>query len=270
MKRIIFIGTSASVPTEYRNPPCIYVDLEKVRFLIDCGEGSQLNMIKKGVSFMKLDYIFISHAHGDHWYGILGLLDTMELYDREKDLKIFVPSDNYYFFQEIIPEYEWIEIIPYDELELDLGEFILKTFPLKHSIPTYGFYLKEKDKIKFKKEIMNNLPMEKRIEIVKNYQKYPEYWYIKKGIKICICPDTRPIINEYIRNCDILIHECTYSSEDYEKAIETFHTCAIELKNYKCKKYLYHISPRYKGKEEILEEESGGKVVNDMDEILLK
>jgi len=273
MERIIALGTGAAVPTKIRGMSCIYIDLISTRFLIDCGEGSQLKMIEKGLSFMKLDYIFISHRHGDHWYGILGLLDTMELYDRTSPLHIFVPIEDYYYFEDILPQYEWMNLTPYDDkFEIELNkDFKLKAFKLKHSVPTYGFYLEQKDKIKFDKEKMNSLPIEERIKIVQNYEKYPDFWTIKKGNRTAICPDTRPIWNEYIQRANIIIHECTFSSEDYDHAIETWHTSAIELKPYSKNKklYLYHISPRYKNKEKILEDESGGTVLNDFDEIII-
>ena len=150
---ITVLGTSSATPTRDRNPSAHYVRLDKHYFLIDCGEATQLQLTKYNLRLQKIKYVLISHLHGDHLYGLVGLISTFMLLNRQTDLHVYGPKGikeiillqlrysnsftgyNLYFHELTSKE---SEIIYEDE------KVLVKTIPLKHRIVTNGFLFQEK------------------------------------------------------------------------------------------------------------------------------
>ena len=147
------LGTASALPTTERYPSAQVLDVRGRLFMIDCGEGAQIQMRKAGISFLKVEHICLSHIHGDHIFGIFGLLSTMGLLGRSSQLNIYAPEDFgpvLDFFKEKFGEgllYE-INFVPLrmtsPEVVYENRTIELLAFPLNHRIPTFGFIIREK------------------------------------------------------------------------------------------------------------------------------
>ena len=147
------LGTASALPTTERYPSAQVLDVRGRLFMIDCGEGAQMQMRRAGISFLKVEHICLSHIHGDHVFGIFGLLSTMGMLGRASVLNIYAPADFepvLHFFLEHFGEGIRFEI-NYVPLKMASPEIIhenrsveLLAFPLNHRIPTYGFIIREK------------------------------------------------------------------------------------------------------------------------------
>lgn len=147
------LGTASALPTANRYPSAHILTVRERLFLIDCGEGAQMQMRKAGVSIARIDNIFISHMHGDHLFGLFGLLSTLAMMGRTSPLYVYAP-----YRMSVVLEFfkqEFGEGIKYDivhkpirckepELILDMKHLEVYTFPLRHRGETYGFLFKEK------------------------------------------------------------------------------------------------------------------------------
>lgn len=271
---LTILGSGAAVPTLRRNPTSQYIVCNDRHILIDCGEGTQMQIRKFGIKFQRISHILISHLHGDHYFGLVGLLSTMHLMGRDMGIRIYGP--------------EGLETVIRSQLELggtkldfnltfislngDEAKLIFEdrlieihTFPLKHRIPTNGFVIKEKIKqhhliseaIKRTGLRLEHLPILKRGENVTDengkvydFEDYtlppsPSYSY-------AFCSDTMywETIIPHIENVTVLYHEATFSEKDKERAKATYHSTAaqaakIALKAKAKKLYLGHLSARY-------------------------
>ena len=153
--KITFLGTGSAIPTARRSHTAIYLQYKAENILIDCGEGTQRQMRLNKVGFSKISTIFISHLHGDHFFGLIGLISTFGILNREKELHIHGPKG----IKEVIniqlkhsKSYVKYKII-FNELNSTESELIfedekveIKTVPLHHRIYTNGFFFKEKEK----------------------------------------------------------------------------------------------------------------------------
>lgn len=194
------MGTASAMPISDRNPSAQVLNVHGRLFLIDCGEGTQRQFRCCHLSFLKVDAIFLSHIHGDHLFGIFGLLSTMSMYGRTQKLMIFAPKSfasvlKFYmsWFSEGI-SYE-IEHVPLSmdspETIYEAGELKVSAFPLRHKIECFGYRFDYK-------------------------QKY-SYAY---------CSDTMafPELSGWVKGVDLLYHEATYTREFAEKAAQRFHS----------------------------------------------
>jgi ribonuclease Z len=152
---VTILGSGAALPTYSRNPTSHYIQCNNRHILIDCGEGTQMQMRKYGVKFQQISHIFISHLHGDHFFGLVGLLSTMHLLGRDKGVTIYAPSE----LEQIIKSQLEIggsklgfglTFIPISKNQTGIlfeDRLIeIHTFPLVHKIQTNGFLIKEKQK----------------------------------------------------------------------------------------------------------------------------
>ena len=153
---ITILGSGAALPTLNRMPSSQYINCNNRHFLIDCAEGTQVQLRKYKVHFQKISHIFISHLHGDHYFGLVGLLSSMSLLGREKEMHLFGPPE----LEEIITtqlQYGGSRLsfnINFHSLRFDVKEKIHEddvlevfSFPLKHKVPTCGFLINEKPKL---------------------------------------------------------------------------------------------------------------------------
>ena len=153
--KITILGSGAALPTNKRGPSAQYIDCINRHLLIDCGEGTQTQLRKFGVHFQKISHIFISHLHGDHFFGLPGLLSTMNLLGRNTGLTIYGPENLHALLNDIFScggqQLNFnLNFVPLDFTEekvlFEDKLICVKSFPLKHRVPTCGFKIEEKTK----------------------------------------------------------------------------------------------------------------------------
>jgi ribonuclease Z len=236
------------VPTVTKRPTSQLVNFSNKYYLIDCGEGTQIQLKKAKVSFLKINNIFISHLHGDHYFGLVGLVSSMHLLGRVTDLHIYCPKD----LKEIIDVqlrasgtilrytivYHFLETKE-TELIYEGKDIEVQTIPLKHKILTNGFLFKEKprvQKIKAEKISFYQIPhfelnkikqggdyTTAEGEVIKNeLLAYPAV----KSRSYAFCSDTayREKIIPIIADADLLYHETTFLESEKDLAKKTFHS----------------------------------------------
>jgi ribonuclease Z len=280
---VTILGSGAAVPTSRRNPTSQYVVCNDRHILIDCGEGTQMQIRRFGIKLQRINHILISHLHGDHYFGLVGLLSTMHLMGRDKGVTIYGPEE----LESIVRQQ--LEIggarlefdLQFVRLNGDEARMIFEdkmieihAFPLKHRIPTNGYLIKEKQKERplLSEEIkgsglkLEDLPKLKRGENVvsENGEVYDFEAYTlppKPSFSYAYCSDTMywETIVPYIENATVLYHEATFTDKDKERAKATYHSTAeqaakIAAKANVKKLLLGHLSARYDGTEVHLSE----------------
>lgn len=277
MFEITLLGTAGSAPTKSRSLPGIYLSYEGDAFLFDCGEGTQIQLLKYGLNSHKIRAIFLSHIHGDHVIGIAGIIRTLALNNRTDELKIFIPKGYekaiklLITFDKAIVNYP-IKIIGIKKGELFKGKnFSISSFKLNHTVPTYGFVFKENDSIRFnikeckklgiKGEMYKELELKGHIFINEKKRYLKDLSFIKHGRKLVYASDTRPSkeTEKASKNADLLIHESSYTNQYLELAKSRKHSTSIEAatvaKNSRAKfLVLTHFSARYKDEFELINE----------------
>jgi ribonuclease Z len=269
--KITFLGTSGSVPQKDKNFASSVISFSGNNILFDVPEGTQKQLMISDISLMKINIVFISHLHSDHFLGLFGWIATMTLNQRQEKLTIYSPRGGKQKILRILNE----TIKPCFEIEfkeikkgliLKEKDFEIKAFPLKHEIPCYGFVFKEKDlegRFDRKKAeklgipsgpLYSKLVEGKTISINgKKFSKKDVYDFSKKriGRKIVIVADTRPVKESIVngKNADMMIHESTHLEEQKDRAIDSLHTTAFEAgeiaKKANVKKlFLFHYSAR--------------------------
>jgi ribonuclease Z len=246
------LGSSSALPTSQRNTTAQLINHAERFFLVDCGEGTQIQMRRFQKKFFRIDHIFISHLHGDHFFGLPGLINTFNLLGRGKDLHIYAPPllqefldaiRNYIFHglsYKII--FHPIEHAEGSQLIYENKLLEVYAFPLIHKIPTYGFLFQEKLlPRKIKKELVEKyqIPI---VDILKIKEKQAGF-RLEDGSFLsneeltlppepprsyAFCSDTafNPKLTEYIREVDLLYHEATFLSDMKDRAKETTHSTA--------------------------------------------
>ena len=279
------LGCGSALPTTRHFPTSQIVNVRDKLFMIDCGEGAQLQFRKSHLKFSRLNHIFISHLHGDHCFGLLGLISTLNLLGRTAELHIHSPKGLETLLTPMLDFFN--RQMTYKVLfhELDTKEPMLiyedrsltvTTIPLRHRMPCCGFLFAEK-----------RCPNHIIREMVDFYQ-VPVYELnrIKNGAdyvtsegktvsnnlltrpsapsrSYAYCSDTiyLPSIVEQIKGVDLLFHEATFANEDAPRAKETFHTTAAQAaeiaRRAEVKKLLIgHFSARYEDENVLLQEAS--------------
>ncbi len=267
--KITFLGTSGSVPKKNSNFSSCVISLNGENLLFDAPEGIQRQFMISNLSLMKINNVFISHMHADHFLGLFGWIATMNLNQRKEALTIYSPKGGKEKINKMLKEIvkPTFNII-YKEVKsgsIFKNKFLeIRAFPLNHEIPCFGFSFKENDlegRFDRKKAEKLGIPSgplySKLVEgktITVNGKKFTKkdvFDYTKKrvGRKITIVADTRPtkIIEKNASNSDLLIHESTFLENKKDRAIETKHSTAKEAatiaKNSKVKKLvLFHFS----------------------------
>ena len=282
---LTILGNTSPFPSKDRLPTSQILNINERLYLIDCGEGTQIRMNELGIKRMKIDHIFISHLHGDHYFGLFGLLGSYRMARRTTPLHIHCPTG----LQELIELEAKISLagpflfpLHFHETTakkskkiLDNADIEVFTIPLKHGeIPTTGFLFKEKEQPRkmIKSKIAEyNIPFQ-AIPAIKNggFFKTPEGKVIKNKEltfappaprSYAFCSDTAyhlPII-PIIKNVDLLYHEATFNQEDGIDASKKGHSNTIEAatiaKKAKAKKLILgHFSSRYTDLEALAEE----------------
>ncbi len=271
---IYFLGDCGSCPTKDRNLSSMLFNYDGKNYLLDCPENIQQQLMKKKISVSKIKAIFITHLHGDHYFGILGLLSTMNLNNKEDKLYIFVPKGNKQKLSQLISLTHKELLFKMLIIEVDskytheFNDLEISCVKLNHSIETYGYIFKIKDKLgKFDKEkaIALGIPegplfsklQENKSVVVNKKRIYPkdviDHKYKKIGFKFAYLLDTAPLktIPQKLNNLDLLICEATFLEEHKQNAKKYKHLTTKDVgdlaKEIKPKKlFITHISSRYK------------------------
>ena len=270
--KLVFLGTSAAQPTERRGLSCICLEKEGEILMFDAGEATQIAYMKSGLGWNKKMKLFVTHLHGDHCVGILGLLQTMSMQNRTESLEIFGPKGIDEFLAANIKVLNFglpfsilINIISEGKI-FENKKYLIHTTKANHSITAFSYLFEEKDKPgrfnveKAKElgipegELWNKLQNGEEItsneKIIKPEQVLGEK---RPGKKIGISGDTMPTkkLEEFFYQCDYLVFDSTFIEEEKQRALDTCHSTAKQAaelgKNAKVKNLiLTHFSARYK------------------------
>ena len=272
------IGTSSAVPTKDRGLACNMINYNGERILFDCGEGSQRRIMMDKLGLMKIDRIFISHWHGDHFSGLLGLIQTLEMEGREKPLYIYGPPRTEEFTDNILDTGYFqrnYDIFVDDIVEGDViaGEgYEVRPFEVEHGVNAFGFVFEEDKQVKANKEKMKELGLGsspkvgklKQGEAVEHEGETVEPEEVVEelpGRKVVYSGDTAKCENtiENAEDADLLIHEATCAHElieDRKNHTSARQAAEIAKEAGADKLVLTHISRRYRNKAEKLVEEA--------------
>lgn len=251
--QVTILGANSAIPAHGRNQTSQLVQIGSTSLLIDCGEGTQIQLRKYKLKWSKIDFIFISHLHGDHYFGLMGLISSFHLNKRSSLLTIFGPNG----LDEIITvqlrhsntrlNYP-LRFVPTDAIEkqliLEENNFKVFSFPLKHRLPCTGFLIQEKSPLLnlIKEKVLEyKPPVEAIIELRKGKDVFDEEGRLlyaaneftyppKKPRTYAYCSDTAfdPELVSHIQKADLLYHEATFGKEETVRARDTFHSTAAQ------------------------------------------
>ncbi len=250
---LTILGCHSATPRTFAYPTAQFLSINNEHFLIDCGEGTQVQLRKYKIKFSKISAVFISHLHGDHFYGLIGLISTFSLYKRQNELHIYGPKGIKKIIElqlELGKSYLSYTLV-FHELNSKKSELIFEndkvsvtTIPLNHRVYTNGYLFKEK--IGERKLNMKAVSKIKDIKIC-DYQnlkngkdfKCDNGRIIKNKLltldpalpkSYAFCSDTcyQPGISALIKNVDLLYHEATFLEADANLAVKTKHSTAAE------------------------------------------
>ena len=278
--KIVYLGTSAAAPTVERSLTCICLVRENEVLMFDAGEGAQIAYLKAGLPWNKKMKIFVTHLHGDHCLGILGLLQTMSLQKRIEGVEIYGPAGIEEFITANIkvlnfglPFPVFITIVNEGNI-VNEKDYRIRCCEAQHGIPAFSYSFEENEKPgifypekakelgipegKSWQELQNGKSIQVGDKKIESSQVTGEK---RPGKKIGISGDTRPTkkLEEFFENSDYLSFDCTFSYELKDRAIETNHSTAKEAaelaKNANVKNLiLTHFSARYNDESLLLDE----------------
>jgi len=239
---VTVLGSSSAIPTLTRNPSAHLLNANERLFLLDCAEGTQVQLRRLKIHLQRIRHIFITHLHGDHFYGLIGLLTTLHLLGRKDTMHIYAHPQLEEIIRIQLEASATTLQYPVQYHPLDFGGLMLihederisvHSFPLKHSVPTCGFLFREKIRIR-------------KQESTRAY---------------AYCTDTvyDESIIPYIQGVDLLYHETTFMQSMARNAAEKLHSTSIEAatiaQKAQVKKLLIgHYSARYDEVEPLLQE----------------
>lgn len=280
---VTILGCSSATPVFNRNPTAQLLNCNEKPYLIDCGEGTQQQLIKFNLKAAKIDHIFISHLHGDHYFGLIGLLSSLHLNGRIKPIHIYGPEpikeilEMQFKYSDTTLKYELIYHFTdcnASKIILENNDLVVETIVLNHRIPCTGFKFTEKKRLR---KLLNSKLEEDQIPV--------EYFpLLKRGVDLTL-PNGNVLLNavyttdsavpksyaycsdtlyderyfDKIKNCDTLYHEATFLHDMLDRANETHHTTALQAAQIASqvgakKLIIGHYSSRYKTLIELLEE----------------
>ena len=245
------LGTASALPTTERYPSAQVLDVRGRLFMIDCGEGAQIALRKAKVSFLKIEHICLSHIHGDHLFGIFGLLSTMGMLGRSSRLDIYAPKP----FAEVLDFFiqhfgEGIKFeINHVILEMSEPEVVyenrtveLLAFPLNHRVETFGFIIREKmPAFNVKKDAISRYGLSLteigtlkrgedvvREDCVISHSDAAYLPYVPRSYAYCSDTAPFPELVDWVRGVTLLYHEATFPADMSEMAEKTFHSTTLQ------------------------------------------
>lgn len=280
---VTILGSSGALPAFGRFPSCQLVEIQNRYFLVDCGEGAQIQLMKYQTNFHRISHILISHLHGDHYLGLMGLLFTMHLLRRTNDLHIYSHAGldeiitTQFKHSRSVPSYR----IHFHFLSKEANEIIfeddhltVETLPLRHKLTCSGFLFKEKIKPRrINKDVLPEGLLIRQIANLKRgmdvtdddgnvlYKNEVLTLPPRKSRSYAYCSDTAysERLIDKIRNVDLLFHEATFTKDELSKANETLHSTAEQAAKIARlsgvqRLVIGHFSARYKDLTPVLEE----------------
>ncbi|OYT27389.1 MAG: ribonuclease Z [Candidatus Altiarchaeales archaeon ex4484_96] len=268
---LVFLGTSCAVPTEKRGLPAVLLEYLNNFFLFDCGEGTQRQMRKVGLNFMRVDNIFITHLHADHFMGLPGMIQSMDFMERTRTLNLYGPvgfKDTMYHMLRLgnfSMDYMSINVNEVKKGPVLNGErYSVSCFNTEHTSNSIGYVFEEEDKRVFLKQkaldlgvpegrlfsrLQNNHEVEVNGKVISPDMVLSEP---VPGRKVVYTGDTRACdsVIKAAANADVLIHDSTFSDAEEEKTQQMAHCTARQAagvaKKANAKRlYLTHLSQRY-------------------------
>ena len=281
--KIHILGCGSALPTLKHNASSQLIEMRGKCFMVDCGEGAQMQFRRSHIHFSKLNAIFISHMHGDHSFGLMGLLSTLGMLGRTSKLRIYAPKDYEPLFRQQVEffmqtmEYE-MEMIPVDtekqQVIYEDHSLTVETVPLQHRVPCCGFIFREKPTLPHIRRDMIDyygIPVS-QINNIKNGAD----WTNEDGDVIpnarlvqpadsprsyAYCSDTRfvPGLKEKVKGVTVLYHESTYTSDQEDRAKIYYHSTARQAATIAAGAgvgtlLLGHYSARYNDEQVLLQE----------------
>ena len=246
MLSVTILGNNSAVPAFNRHPTSQVVTQDGNNYLVDCGEGTQIQMIKYKIRRGKISHIFISHLHGDHYFGLVGLLNTFGLLSHRQELHVYGPAQLQQIMEmqmnvadTLLPYPLYFHTLKEAAVLVDNEKIRISCFPTTHRIECYGFLFEEKEgkrKLLIDKVRKLNIPVSfysslqqgldyimPRGQVVRNdsVTTSPE-----RGKRYAFCADTQYDENliPYIYGADMIYHETTYLDNMRDKAFERFHS----------------------------------------------
>ncbi|MBK7882631.1 MAG: ribonuclease Z [Chitinophagaceae bacterium] len=285
MLALTILGNNSAIPAFGRNPTAQILQTREESYLIDCGEGTQLQMSKYKIKRSKINHIFISHLHGDHYFGLIRLLTSLSLLGRTQDLHLYAPAEleQIILLQLKVADSQLCYTLHFhpltkDELILNGNKITVHCFAVQHRIACWGFLFKEKKKprkINQERVLSYEIP----VSFYERLQKGEDY-INKKGLVIpneevtftapqgksyAYCADTiyDETLPDKIKGVDLLYHETTYLHDLKDKAAARYHSTTLQAasiaKKAEVKKLLIgHFSSKYEVLNEFLTEASAG------------
>ncbi|WP_207426190.1 ribonuclease Z [Pedobacter sp. SYSU D00535] len=280
---VTILGSSSATPIFNRNPSAQLLNINERFFLIDCGEGTQQQLLRNGLKAQRIEYIFISHLHGDHYLGLVGLLSSLHLNGRTKPLFLFGPPqlkeilDIQFKYSQTELRYELVfraTQTERPEMIFENQDVVVETFVLDHRIPCTGFKFSQKRRLrKIRKDKVEalNIPVEMIPHIKRGADYTSPDGRVHKSAELTTEPD-EPKSYAYcsdtlcswgylpqIKGVDTLYHEATFMHDMHERALETYHTTSLQAAevaiNAGVKQLLLgHFSARYRELEPLLDE----------------
>ncbi len=280
---LTILGSSSALPANNRFPSAHLLNVNERFYLIDCGEGTQIQLRKFGVSLLKINHLFLSHLHGDHVFGIFGLLSTLELMGRKGAFTIYAPKDFDKILQFYLSSFSHSNSFPINHIQIPSETSIIHedkqcsvtSFPLTHKVETYGFLFKEQKRmLNLKNDVVKhyNIPIrdipkiklgedyfdkKKQVIIKNNELTQPPY----KQRSYAYCTDTiyKESLKKLLSGVDLLYHEATFLHKEIKRARETCHSTSLQAAELaskaNVKKLLIgHFSARYKDVSVLLNE----------------
>ena len=280
---VTILGSASAKPTPGRHPSAQVVNLHEQHYLVDAGEGTQQQLFRYGINPLRLRAVFLSHLHGDHCFGLLGLISTLNLLGRTADLHIHSPKGLEELLTPMLAffNYQMTYKIFFHAFETKEAALIYEdrsltvtTIPLRHRMPCCGFLFAEKPRPNHILRDMIDFYQVPVYELnrIKNGADYvtPEGEVIPNARltrssaaprRYAYCSDTiyLPSITEQIKGVDLLFHEATFAEDAAPRAKETFHTTASQAariaRDAEVKKLLIgHFSARYDDEQVLLDE----------------
>jgi ribonuclease Z len=273
--KLTILGSSSALPTSVRFPTAHVLNAHERLFLIDCGEGTQMQLRKVRIRFAKINHIFISHLHGDHIFGLYGLLSTFSLMGRTSPIHLYAPENYESILKSHLCDFDInlsfeIDFIPLSGKSpvkiFDDKYLTVTSFPLKHRVPAYGFLFREKSSDRnIIKECIDKyhipsirIPAIKKGEdfitsdgeIVKNEEiTLPP----SEPLSYAYCSDTKYFkrLASFVKEVSLLYHEATFDKTKEDLAAMTGHSTTLDAAKIALEAHvgaliIGHFSARYK------------------------
>lgn len=280
--KLTVLGSGAALPTTTRNPSAMVLQMNNQHFMIDCGEGTQVQLRRFKLKFQRINHIFISHLHGDHFFGLIGLISSYHLLGRKDPLHVYADEKIRQIIEVQLEASQTQLVYPLQFHVLPASPAMIyeddhqtvETFPLDHRVQTNGFFFREKPRLrKIKKSFINledvSVSEIREIKAGADYISPSGKIYPNSSIttdplppqSFAYCSDTRysEEVIEHINGATLLYHEASFANDMENVAKQKFHSTAMQAATIASKAeakqlLLGHFSARYKQIDKLLDE----------------